>query len=151
VISPIDPTLATDLAGLTPDQLGEVAVYARRLRAKNGASSPERSGTPGAELLRFAGVLSNDEASQMMPDIVEEGYSQTTTPLSTTVIEAISSLTEAQQLELISLAKKVKPVLTREERIAGWEKLRGTLSKEDAEEMMAIIEEGCGQINHAAW
>ncbi len=151
MISPIDPTLATDLAGLTPEQLGEVAVYARRLRAKNGSSPPERSGTPGTELLRFAGVLSNDEAAQMMQDIGGEADSQTTTPLSSTVMEALSSLTEAQQLEVISIAKKVKPALTREERIAGWEKLRGTLSKEDAEEMMAIIDEGCGQINHAAW
>jgi hypothetical protein len=151
VISPIDPTLATDLAGLTPEQLGEVAVYARRLRAKSDALAPERSGTPGSKVLHAADGRSIEDAAQVTQDIGDKGDSRTASPLSSTVIEAISSLTEAQQLEVISLAKKVKPVLTREERIAGWEKLRGTLSKEDAEEMMAIIEEGCGQINHAAW
>lgn len=135
MISPIDPTLVTDLASLTPEQLGEVAVYARKLRDKDDAPASERAGAVGSKESRVA----------------DERNSHTASPLSSTVIEAISSLTEAQQLEVISLAKKVKPVLTREERIAGWEKLRGTLSKEDAEEMMAIIEEGCGQINHASW
>ena len=148
--TPIDPTLANDLAGLTPDQLGEVAVYARRLRAKNGDSAPEHSGTSGSKAPSDVDGLSTEGIAKVAQDIGDEGGSQTSR-LSPTVIEAISSLTETQQLEVISLAKKVKPALTREERIAGWEKLRGTLSKEDAEEMMAIIEEGCGQINHAAW
>jgi hypothetical protein len=73
------------------------------------------------------------------------------TPLSPAVIEALSSLSEEQQLELIRLAEKTKASLTREERLRGLAALAGSISKEDADEMMAIIDEGCGQINHDAW
>ena len=73
--TPIDPTLAADLISLTPAQLAKVAVYARQLRDENDATAPERPGTPGHELLRFAGVLTKDEAAQMMRDI-EEGCGQ---------------------------------------------------------------------------
>lgn len=72
---PIDQSLAADLAGLTPEQLAEVAVFARKLRARREAAEADRSGTPGAQLLRFAGVLSASEAVQMMQDI-EEGCGQ---------------------------------------------------------------------------
>ena len=72
-------------------------------------------------------------------------------PLSPAVIEALSSLSEEQQLEVIALAKNAKESLTREERLQLWDRIAGSMPKEDADEMMAIIDEGCGQINHAAW
>jgi hypothetical protein len=73
------------------------------------------------------------------------------TPLSPAVLEALSSLTEEQQFRVIALARKAQPPLSREERIKKLAELAGTMPKEDADEMMAIIDEGCGQINHNAW
>lgn len=72
-------------------------------------------------------------------------------PLSPAVIEALSSLSEEQQIEVIAQAKKVRPVLSPEEKRAKLQELAGSMSEEDAAEMMAIIEEGCGQVNHASW
>ena len=73
------------------------------------------------------------------------------TPLSPAVVEALSSLTEEQQLAMIAQFKRTGAALSREERIKRWNEIAGSISKEDADEMMAAIEEGCGQINHAAW
>lgn len=82
------------------------------------------------------------------------------TPLSPAVVEALSVLTEEQQLVVIALAKQAgaeesaeesKPLLTREERIRGLAAIAGSMPKKNADEMMAIINEGCGQINSNAW
>lgn len=75
MLPPIDPGLAAHLAGLTPEQLFELSAYARKLGAASRGESPSPPGTPGAELLRFAGVLSGEEAAQMMEDI-EAGCGQ---------------------------------------------------------------------------
>lgn len=75
-------------------------------------------------------------------------------PLSPAVVEALASLTEAEQLEVIALAKQ-KPPLPKPpaKGTPGSELLRfaGTLSTDEADEMLRVIEEGCGQINHDAW
>lgn len=73
------------------------------------------------------------------------------TQLSPAVVAALSSLTEEQQLAMIEKFKQTVPAQSREERIKQWNEIAGSISKEDAAEMMAAIEEGCGQINHAAW
>jgi len=72
-------------------------------------------------------------------------------PLSPAVVEALSSLTEAQQLEVIAEAKKRKPELTPEQKREAMQAIAGSLSKEAAAEMRAAIDEGCRQINHASW
>jgi hypothetical protein len=47
--------------------------------------------------------------------------------------------------------RSLEPTLSREERTRRMRALAGSLSADEAQKMMADIEEGCGQINHAAW
>lgn len=73
------------------------------------------------------------------------------TPLTPAVVEALASLSEAQQLEVIAQAKKAKTELTAKEKRDLLQELAGSISVEAGAEMMTAIDEACGQINHASW
>lgn len=71
------------------------------------------------------------------------------------LLNAIASLTPEQQDQVALFVRGLPTVtpgsLDAETRRKNVESLIGCLSDEDAAEMIAAIEEGCEQINHAAW
>ena len=72
--------LARVLDGLTDDQRREVLDFARAITPANGErrGAPSHSrpvGTPGRDLLRFAGSISPEDAAEMLR-IIEEGCGQ---------------------------------------------------------------------------
>jgi hypothetical protein len=67
------------------------------------------------------------------------------------LIKEVEQLPPALQRKVVEYAHSLKS--TTPEGTPGRELLRfaGIMSKEDAEEMMKIIEEGCEQINYEGW
>ncbi|MGL4511508.1 MAG: hypothetical protein ACRCT8_00325 [Lacipirellulaceae bacterium] len=121
--TPIDPTLPSDLAALTPTEQQSVADFVRSLRNGTRAATSRPPGTPAEKLLTFHGVLPDEDAEEIMRAI-EEGCGQ------------------------VESADSVDARTTRAERLR---RLAGRMSDSEAAKMLADIEEGCGQVNHAAW
>ena len=67
------------------------------------------------------------------------------------VIEALSSLTTEQQLELIARAKDLSRPGSLADQAEIWSRLAGSMSREEADAMARTIEEGCDRVNHDAW
>jgi hypothetical protein len=76
-----DPALAAELTrvldGLTDDQRREVLDFARTVGLDNGAATPSHPsgrprGTPGRDLLKFAGILTPEEGAEMLRVIEED-------------------------------------------------------------------------------
>lgn len=77
--TPVNVDLARVLDGLTSDQRREVLDFARSIGTANGERRGEpssgSSGTPGRDLLRFAGSISPEDGAEMRRTI-EEGRGQ---------------------------------------------------------------------------
>jgi len=67
------------------------------------------------------------------------------------LIEEIDQLTGEQQDRLLALVRDWKSGAATSERPDSLMELAGTLSKSDADEMRAVIEQECERIDHASW